>query len=192
VHEAVREEFVEKLSARVAGEVRLGDPFDDATTMGPLNNEPTARKMDLHVADALERGATVVTGGRREEGYPTDLYWPPTVLDDVPPDAIAVSEETFGPIAPIVTIGSLEEAIAHTNELEYGLMAAIFTRDLAAGLRYADSVRMGLVNVNETTNQWELHLPWGGRAGSASGIGRVGGRYPMETLTELQTVSFGI
>ena len=69
-------------------------------------------------------------------------------------------------------------------------MAAIFTRDVAAGLRYADSVRMGLVNVNETTNYWEVHLPWGGRAGSASGIGRVGGRYPMETLTELQTVTF--
>jgi succinate-semialdehyde dehydrogenase/glutarate-semialdehyde dehydrogenase len=69
-------------------------------------------------------------------------------------------------------------------------MSAIFTADLAAGLRYADSVPMGLVNVNETTNYWEPHLPWGGRARSSSGIGRVGGAHPMNTLTELQTVLF--
>jgi acyl-CoA reductase-like NAD-dependent aldehyde dehydrogenase len=192
VHEAVREEFVERLAERVSNDVRLGDPFDDATTMGPVNNEPTAEKMDAHVADALERGAAVVAGGARASGFPTGLYWQPTVLDRVPPDSTAVTEETFGPIAPVVATASLEDAIEQTNALEYGLMAAIFTRDLAAGLRYAESVRMGLVNVNETTNYWELHLPWGGRAGSASGIGRVGGRYPMETLTELQTVSFGI
>jgi acyl-CoA reductase-like NAD-dependent aldehyde dehydrogenase len=192
VHEAVREEFVDRLAERVSNDVRLGDPFDDATTMGPVNNEPTAEKMDAHVADALERGAAVMAGGARASGFPTSLYWQPTVLDRVPPDSTAVTEETFGPIAPVVATASLEDAIEQTNALEYGLMAAIFTRDLAAGLRYAENVRMGLVNVNETTNYWELHLPWGGRAGSASGIGRVGGRYPMETLTELQTVSFGI
>ena len=190
VHEAVREEFVGRLAERVGREVRLGDPFDAATTMGPVNNEPTAAKMDAHVADAVERGAVVVAGGERAGGFPTDLYWQPTVLDGVPPQSTAVTEETFGPIAPVVGIRSLEDAIEQTNASEYGLMAAIFTRDVAAGLRYADSVRMGLVNVNETTNYWELHLPWGGRAGSSSGIGRVGGSYAMETLTELQTVTF--
>ena len=133
-------------------------------------------------------GATVVTGGSRAEGFPTRLYWQPTVLNDVPPDSIAVTQETFGPIAPVVGIGSLEEAIEQTNAQTFGLMAAIFTRDLSAGMRYADSVPMGLVNINETTNYWEPHLPWGGRARSQSGIGRVGGSYPMETLTELQTV----
>jgi succinate-semialdehyde dehydrogenase/glutarate-semialdehyde dehydrogenase len=156
--------------------------------MGPVNNEPGAAKMDAHVADAVERGATVVTGGSRAEGFPTGLYWEPTVLNDVPPDSIAVTQETFGPIAPVVAIGSLEDAIEQTNAQTYGLMAAIFTADLAAGMRYADSVSMGLVNINETTNYWEPHLPWGGRARSQSGIGRVGGRYPMDTLTELQTV----
>ena len=156
--------------------------------MGPVNNEPGAAKMDAHVADAVERGATVVTGGSRAGGFPTDLYWEPTVLNDVPPDSIAVTQETFGPIAPVVAIGSLEDAIEQTNAQTYGLMAAIFTADLAAGMRYADSVAMGLVNINETTNYWEPHLPWGGRARSESGIGRVGGRYPMDTLTELQTV----
>ena len=124
----------------------------------------------------------------RAEGFPTGLYWQPTVLDGVPPDSIAVTQETFGPIAPVVRIGSLEDAIEQTNAQTYGLMAAVFTSDLAAGMRYADSVHMGLVNINETTNYWEPHLPWGGRARSQSGIGRVGGRYPMDALTELQTV----
>ncbi|HYN52814.1 MAG TPA: aldehyde dehydrogenase family protein, partial [Thermoleophilaceae bacterium] len=188
VHEAVRDEFVSLLAGEVEREVRLGDPFDDATTMGPVNNEPGALKMDEHVADAVERGATVVTGGSRAGGFPTGLYWQPTVLDRVPADSIAVTEETFGPIAPIVGIGSLEEAIEQTNGQTFGLMAAIFTADLAGGLRFADSVHMGLVNINETTNYWEPHLPWGGSARSQSGIGRVGGRYPMDTLTELQTV----
>jgi acyl-CoA reductase-like NAD-dependent aldehyde dehydrogenase len=142
------------------------------------------------VADAVDRGARVVTGGSRAAGFPTALYWEPTVLDEVPPESIAVTEETFGPIAPIVGISSLEEAIEQTNAQRYGLMAAIFTADLAAGMRFADSVHMGLVNVNETTNYWEAHLPWGGRARSESGIGRVGGAHPMETLTELQTVLF--
>src|SRR5688572_12270587 len=188
VHEAVRDEFVELLADEVRREVRLGDPLDDATTMGPVNNEPGAAKMDAHVADAVERGATVVTGGSRAGGYPTSLYWEPTVLTDVPPESIAVTQETFGPIAPVVGITSLEDAIRQTNSQNYGLMAAIFTGDLGAGMRYADSVPMGLVNINETTNYWEPHLPWGGRARSQSGVGRVGGRYPMDTLTELQTV----
>jgi acyl-CoA reductase-like NAD-dependent aldehyde dehydrogenase len=188
VHEAVREEFVARLAAHVERDVRLGDPLADATTLGPLNNEPTAAKMDAHVADAVERGATVVAGGARAEEFPTPLYWPATILDRVPPDSIAVTHETFGPIAPIVSIESLEQAIEQTNSQAYGLMAAIFTGDVGAGLRFADSVQMGLVNINETTNYWEPHLPWGGRGRSESGIGRVGGRYPMETLTELQTV----
>ena len=133
---------------------------------------------------------TVVAGGSRASGYPTDLYWQPTVLDGVPSDSIAVTDETFGPIAPIMGVSSLEEAIELTNAQSYGLMAAIFTADLAAGMRYADSVHMGLVNLNETTNYWEPPLPWGGRARSESGIGRVGGAHPMDTLTELQTVLF--
>ena len=180
VHEAVREEFVELLAGEVEREVRLGDPFDDATTMGPVNNEAGAVKMDEHVGDAVERGARVVTGGSRASGFPTGLYWEPTVLDEVPADSIAVTQETFGPIAPIMSISSLEDAIEQTNGQTYGLMAAIFTADLGAGMRYADSVHMGLVNINETTNYWEPHLPWGGRARSESGIGRVGGPYPMD------------
>jgi succinate-semialdehyde dehydrogenase/glutarate-semialdehyde dehydrogenase len=184
----VRDEFVDKLARAVAQRVLLGDPFDDATTMGPLNNGPVAEKMDDHVADALRRGASVVAGGERASGFPTDLYWPATILTDVPPDAAAVTEETFGPIAPVVEIGSLEEAISLTNASPYGLLSAIFTRDIGAGMRFADGVHTGWVNINESSNYCEAHLPFGGRSGSDSGIGRVGGNHVMQSFTELQTV----
>ena len=101
--------------------------------MGPVNNEPGAAKMDAHVADALERGATVVTGGARAEGFPPASTGSRPCSTACPPDSIAVTQETFGPIAPIVDISSLEEAIEQTNAQTFGLMAAIFTRDLAAG-----------------------------------------------------------
>ena len=188
VHRAVRDEFVELLGRRVAERILLGDPFDDATTMGPLNNEPVALKMDEHVGDALERGASVVSGGARATGFPTTLYWEPTVLTDVPPDARVAVEETFGPIAPVVAIGSLDEAISLTNASPYGLLSAIYTADLRRGLEFADRVRTGWVNINESSNYWEAHLPFGGRAGTDSGIGRVGGAHVMQSFTELQTV----
>jgi acyl-CoA reductase-like NAD-dependent aldehyde dehydrogenase len=188
VHAAVKEEFVELLARRVTERILLGDPFDDGTTMGPLNNEPVAAKMDEHVADAVERGASVVNGGSRASGYPTSLYWEPTVLADVPADARVAVEETFGPIAPVVTIRSLDEAISLANSSPYGLLAAIFTGDLADGLLFADEVRTGWVNINESSNYWEAHLPFGGRAGTDSGIGKVGGAHVMDSFTELQTV----
>jgi succinate-semialdehyde dehydrogenase/glutarate-semialdehyde dehydrogenase len=190
VHRDVREEFVAKLARLVTERVVLGDPFDEQTTMGPLNNAGVAQKMDEHVADALERGAQIVSGGTRADGFPTDLYWRATVLDSVPGESLVAQQETFGPIAPVVAIDSLEQAIELTNASPYGLLSAIFTRDLARGLRFAESARTGWVNVNESSNYWETHLPFGGRSGTASGIGRVGGTAPMESFTELQTVVF--
>jgi succinate-semialdehyde dehydrogenase/glutarate-semialdehyde dehydrogenase len=157
--------------------------------MGPLNNEPVAAKMDTHVADALDRGASLVSGGERAKGFPTDLYWQPTILDGVDRDALVANEETFGPIAPVLEIHGLDDAIARTNASAYGLASAIFTRDLNQGLRYAESVRVGSVTINETTNYWESQLPAGGAAGTASGTGRVGGRHTVELFTELQNIS---
>ncbi|MBM2618406.1 aldehyde dehydrogenase [Actinoplanes sp. LDG1-06] len=191
VHHDVRAEFAARLVAAVEDRIRLGDPLDDATTMGPLNNAGVAAKMDEHVADAVSRGAVILTGGARDKSFQTDLYWQPTVLDGVPADALVAVEETFGPVAPIVGIGSLDEAIELTNASRYGLLAAIYTRDLRQGLDFADAVRTGWVNVNESSNYWESHLPFGGRSGSDSGLGRVGGSHPMEAFTELQTVIIG-
>jgi len=97
-------------------------------------------------------------------------------------------EETFGPVAPITRIDGIEEAIGIVNASAFGLLNAIFTRDLRAGLHFAESVRAGWVNINEGTNYWESHLPFGGRAGSQGGMGRVGGRFSIERLTEMKTV----
>jgi succinate-semialdehyde dehydrogenase/glutarate-semialdehyde dehydrogenase len=191
VAEGVRDEFVERLGSAVAADVRLGDPFAPETTMGPLNNEGVAAKMDEHVGDALTRGARVVAGGARSTDFPTELYWTATILDGVEEDAEVAREETFGPIAPVVPIRGLDHAIELANASPYGLLAAIFTGDVMDGLRFADEVRTGLVNINETTNYWENHLPFGGRAGTDSGIGRIGGRHAVEELTELQTIVIG-
>jgi acyl-CoA reductase-like NAD-dependent aldehyde dehydrogenase len=188
VHEAVHDEFLDKLAARIGHDVKLGDPFDEATTMGPLNNEPTAAKMDEHVGDALERGAELVAGGARAAGFPTALYYEPTVLDRVSAEMEVAREETFGPIVPIRTIRGEDEALATIDESPYGLLAAVFTRDLARGLRFAEAARAGWVNVNASSNYWEPHLPFGGRSGSRSGVGRVGGRFSFESFTELKTV----
>jgi acyl-CoA reductase-like NAD-dependent aldehyde dehydrogenase len=188
VQASVKDAYVERLAAAVAGGVRLGDPFDDASTMGPLHDEATAAKTERHVTDALERGATLVTGGSRAPKHGTDLFFEPTVLDGVT-DAMAVAnQETFGPVAPVSAIRDEREAIDVVNRSEYGLLAAVFTGDLGRGLRFAEAVRTGWVNVNEGTNYWESHLPFGGRAGSRSGVGRVNGRFSMERLTELKTI----
>ena len=188
VHEDVHDEYLDKLAAAISKAIRLGDPFADETTMGPLNNEGTAAKMDSHVGDAVERGAVLVGGGARAEGFPTDLYYEATVLDRVTDEMDVAREETFGPVVPITTIRSEDEALAVIDSSPFGLLAAVFTRDLRRGLRFAEAARAGWVNVNESTNYWESHLPFGGRSGSQSGIGRVGGRFSMETFTELKTV----
>jgi acyl-CoA reductase-like NAD-dependent aldehyde dehydrogenase len=188
VHRDVREEFVARLARLVTERVILGDPFADGTTLGPLNNHGVADKMDEHVADAIERGATVIAGGSRANGFPTELYWHATILDGVTADALVAAEETFGPVAPVVAIDSLDHAVELANGSPYGLLAAIFTADIARGLEFADRVRTGWVNINESSNYWESHLPFGGRSGTASGIGRVGGTALMETFSELQTV----
>jgi acyl-CoA reductase-like NAD-dependent aldehyde dehydrogenase len=188
VHRAVYSEYVELLGRAVAQQILLGDPFAQGTTMGPLNNEPVAAKMDEHVQDALDRGAEVISGGARAAGFPTDLYWQPTVLAGVEVDARVAVEETFGPVAPVVSIDSLEHAIELTNESPYGLLAAIFTADLSRGLKFADEVKTGWVNINESSNYWEAQLPFGGRSGTDSGIGKVGGAHVMHSFTELQTI----
>ena len=189
VAEGVRDEFVERLGSAVAADVRLGDPFAPETTMGPLNNEGVAGKMDEHVGDALT-GCARGRGRRPLDGLPHRFYWTATsrrrrrgrrgrARGDLRPDRP----------------GRLDPWARARDELAnaspYGLLAAIFTGDVMDGLRFADEVRTGLVNINETTMHWENHLPFGGRAGTDSGIGRIGGRHAVEELTELQTIVIG-
>jgi acyl-CoA reductase-like NAD-dependent aldehyde dehydrogenase len=190
VHAAVRAEFTERVVAATKAQVRLGDPFDPQTTMGPLNNEATAAKFDRHLADAVAGGARICCGGRRAEGFATRLFAEPTVLDGVTPGMAIEREETFGPVVPVVEVRSAAEALELTNASPFGLTAAVFTRDLERGLWFAERAWAGWVNINASTNLWESHLPFGGRAGSVSGTGRVGGAYPMDVFTEPKTVTF--
>jgi acyl-CoA reductase-like NAD-dependent aldehyde dehydrogenase len=188
VHERVHDDFMDRVSSATASDVRLGNPFEDRTTMGPLNNEPVVGKTERHVAQALDRGAVAVAGGSRAAGFGTKLYFEPTILDGVTEEMEVAREETFGPVVPVSTIGGVDEAVAVVNDSPYGLLTSVFTSDLRRGLRFAEAVRAGWVNVNEGTNYWESHLPFGGGAGSRSGVGRVGGRFSLERLTELKTV----
>ncbi|MGO9294473.1 MAG: aldehyde dehydrogenase family protein [Streptosporangiaceae bacterium] len=190
VDAAVAGEFVERVVAAAKAQVRLGDPFDRATTMGPLNNESTAAKFDRHIADAVEHGARLCCGGRRAAGWPTGLFAEPTVLDGVTPGMAIEREETFGPVVPVVRVSSAAQALELTNASPFGLTAAVFTADLERGLAFAEQARAGWVNINNSTNLWESHLPFGGRAGSISGRGRVGGRSPIDTFTEPKTIVY--
>jgi succinate-semialdehyde dehydrogenase/glutarate-semialdehyde dehydrogenase len=190
VHSSVRAEFVDRVLAATASKVRLGDPFETSTTMGPLNNEANAVKFDAHLADARERGAVVRCGGSRAAGFPTPLFAEPTVIEGVSLEMTIAREETFGPVVPVIEISSLTEALEITNRSPFGLTAAVFTDDLERGLAFAEQARAGWVNINASTNLWESHLPFGGRSGSLSGRGRVGGRFVLEAFTEPKTVHF--
>jgi succinate-semialdehyde dehydrogenase/glutarate-semialdehyde dehydrogenase len=188
IHADVHDEYLSRLGEAIAKEIRLGDPLDGATTMGPLNNPGVADKTEAHVRDAADRGADLVAGGARAPQHGSDLFFEATVIDAVTEQMEIAREETFGPVVPVSVIQDEREAIDIVNGSPYGLLSAVFTADLGRGLRYAEAVRAGWVNVNEGTNYWESHLPFGGRAGSRSGVGRVGGRFAMERLTELKTV----
>ncbi len=187
VLDEVHDEFTE-LAVAAAGAARLGDPFDEETTMGPLNNEPTASKMDRHLAEARQRGAEVLVGGGRAPGYPTDLYYDFTIVDNVPEDSALSQEESFGPVLPILRAADDAEAVAVANRSRLGLQAAVFTQSLSKAFWYADRIRSGTVVVNDSTDFWETFQPFGGAAGTDTGWGR--GR--IAEFTDLQTVVFDI
>ena len=148
----------------------------------------TAAKTERQVGEAVGAGATLHAGGRRAPELGSPLFFQATILDLITESMEIAREETFGPVVPITPIDGEAEALEIIERSPFGLLTSIFTRDLARGLRFAESARAGWVNINESTNYWESHLPFGGRAGSASGVGRVGGRFSMDRLTELKTI----
>ncbi|MCP4385029.1 MAG: aldehyde dehydrogenase [Hyphomicrobiales bacterium] len=189
VHAAVYDAFAERMTV-AAAEVVVGDPRAEGTTMGPLNNAAVARKVSEHVTDAIDRGATAMFGGGQPDGCPSDLYFEPTVLSGVVPDSLINLEETFGPVAPLVRVADEEEALEVARANRYGLVSSVFTRDLSTAFRFVDAVPTGIVNVNDTSNYWELHIPFGGMSGKDSGVGRIGGRYSLEAMCDLKTATF--
>ncbi|MGA8112367.1 MAG: aldehyde dehydrogenase family protein [Actinocatenispora sp.] len=181
-----------QLIAREAETYRVGDPLAADTRMGPLNNEPVAAKNDRHVADAVDRGATVLTGGRRMPELGSPLFFAPTVLDDVPPDALFAREESFGPVAPVVPVDGEDEALAVAGTSGLGLSASVWTRDVARAIRVSEALRTGIVNINEHSAYWEIHVPFGGASGTGSGVGRLGGRHTILAMTDLKTVTLDL
>jgi acyl-CoA reductase-like NAD-dependent aldehyde dehydrogenase len=187
VDKRVHDDFLAAVVSEAEGWT-LGDPFDDDTLVGPMNNEPTASKMDRHLEDALEKGAEIVVGGTRDSGRPTELYYQPTVVDGVGVDTLINRDETFGPIVPLITVGSDDEALAVANDSYLGLQAAVYTKSLKRAFHFLDNLQVGNVVVNDSTDYWEAHEPFGGAAGTRTGWGRIGGRYTMLDMTDLKTV----
>jgi acyl-CoA reductase-like NAD-dependent aldehyde dehydrogenase len=169
----IAEAFADALVV-VARTYVIGDPRDPGTAVGPLHLAETVEKVRDHVEDAIARGATVRCGGTPASGYPTDRYWPPTVLTNVPPAATIFQEETFGPVAPITLFTDEPEALALAEIGRWGLSAAVFSRDLARAHRVADGLSHGIVSINGHSDYWEPQLPVGGGPGTRSGRGRLG------------------
>lgn len=185
----------EALAEKVAIEaraIRVGDPLDATTTMGPLNNRSVVEKVEQHVAEGRKLGADVLEGGSRLKDQKTDLFFAPTVLGRVPPTALLNVEETFGPVVPIIVCDDEDALLETANASSHGLAASVFTRDLGRAFRFGEALSAGLVNINSPSCYWELHLPFGGAAGKNSGIGRLGGKNTIEAVTEIKTITFDI
>ncbi len=184
VHEKVHDLFVEKLVAR-SRQVKVGNPLDESTDMGPLNNWNNARKVQAHLDDARARGGRFLLGGGSN-----GLYFEPTIVDGVTSDFLMAREETFGPVAPIMTFGSVEEAIEIANETPYGLQGAAFTSSLRTAFLLGEGIRCGTVLINETNNYWDQLAPFGGM--KKSGLGRELSDWILAELTEIKQISIDI
>ncbi|WP_346891667.1 aldehyde dehydrogenase family protein [uncultured Roseibium sp.] len=184
VHEKVYDEFLEKLSAKAAA-LKIGNPAEEDTEMGPLCNKDTLARVKAHVDDAVAKGAKIEQFGP-EEG----LYYPATILTGVTTDMDIMREETFGPVAPIYKFSDVQEAIdiAHISGL--GLIASLWTKDLATAWRVGEALPHGSVNINETSNYWDQLAPFGG-AGQ-SGVGRELSQWFLETFTEKKLLVFDL
>jgi succinate-semialdehyde dehydrogenase/glutarate-semialdehyde dehydrogenase len=182
VHDDVYDEFVDKLRKRMQ-ELNIGDPADEETDMGPLCNEGTLSRVVEHVEDARAAGAEIEQFGPEEE-----LYYPATILTGVTPEMQIMSEETFGPVAPIMRVASSQEAVEVAQQSRLGLIASLWTRDLATAWRVGEALPHGSVNVNETSNYWDQLAPFGGAG--RSGVGRELSEWFLERFTESKLLVF--
>lgn len=181
VHKDVRAEFEQKLAAGVAA-IRVGDPSDPQTQMGCLISPQATERVRGLITDAVDRGARILVGG--------GMVGPclqPTVLTDVTPDMRIYHEEAFGPVVPVIEVGSVDEAVAVANDTEYGLSSAVFTRDESLAWEVAARLETGIVHINDATVNDEPQMPFGGT--KASGYGRFGGQSGLNEFTELRWVT---
>lgn len=183
VQDGIHDRFVERLRQRVEGLV-VGNGTREGVTIGPLINERAVEKVEQHVADAIGRGGRLVAGGTRKDG----LFYQPTLIADVPRDALVASEETFGPLAAVIRFTTEQEAIAMANDTEFGLAAYAYTRDIGRAMRVAGALEYGMVGLNEAAISTEV-APFGGI--KASGMGREGSHHGIEDYLELKYVMLG-
>ncbi len=185
VQAGVYDEFAARLTAK-SKELKIGNGFDDGVTTGPLINEAAVAKVESHVADALEKGATVATGGKRSGLGGT--FYEPTVLTGVTPDMVVAREETFGPLAPLFRFEEEADVLAMANDTEFGLAAYFYSRDLARVWRVAEALESGMVGINTGLISTEV-APFGGV--KQSGLGREGSKYGTEDFLEVKYLCIG-
>ena len=183
VHEKVHDEFSRKLADKMKA-MRLGNGLDEGVTVGPLINKDGRDKVIALVDDAVKKGAKVLAGGNAPEGK--GFFYPPTVLVDVPDSADCLEEEIFGPVAPIQRFSSEEEVIRRANDTIYGLVAYLYTRDLARGMRVSEQLECGMVGLNRGLVS-DPAAPFGGM--KQSGIGREGAHEGLMEFLQPQYIS---
>jgi acyl-CoA reductase-like NAD-dependent aldehyde dehydrogenase len=174
-------DFIERFKAKTAT-IKVGDPRDPQTVIGPLIRAHQCDFIDGQLKDATEKGAKVVLGGTHE-----GQFYHPTVLTGVTPDMRIYHEESFGPVVSLIRADDSEDALRIANDTEYGLAAAVITNDMQKALDLSMRLESGMVHVNDTTISDEPHVPFGGTKNS--GFGREGGRYSLEELTEVKWVT---
>jgi succinate-semialdehyde dehydrogenase/glutarate-semialdehyde dehydrogenase len=183
VQEGVYDAFVEKLAAKAQG-IKVGNGFEAGVNQGPLIDAQAMRKVQAHVADALAKGARVVTGGQPQG----ERFFTPTVLADVTPDMVCAREETFGPVAPVFRFKTEAEAIALANATEFGLASYFYSRDIGRIFRVAEALEYGMVGIN-TGLISTAEVPFGGV--KQSGLGREGSRHGIEDYVEVKYLALG-
>lgn len=184
-HADIYDAFVEKLAAKAA-QMKVGPGFEAGVVQGPLIDENALAKVETHVADALAKGARVITGGQRHPLGGT--FYTPTVLADVTAEMLVAREETFGPVAPVFKFHTDAEAIAAANSVEYGLAAYFYARDVGRVFRVAEGLEFGMVGVNTGIISTEV-APFGGV--KQSGIGREGSKYGIDEFLVIKYVCVG-
>ncbi|MFA0088639.1 NAD-dependent succinate-semialdehyde dehydrogenase [Vibrio sp. 10N.261.51.F12] len=184
VHDTVYDDFADKLSQRVAA-LKVGDGFTDGVTIGPLINTSAVAKVQAHVADALEQGATIRCGRFDDEG---SQFVHPFVLTGVTDDMLVASEETFGPLAPLFRFHSEQEVINRANDTDSGLASYLYTKSLGRAWRVGDALEAGMVGINEGLISTAA-APFGGV--KESGLGREGSRHGMDEFLETKYMFMG-
>jgi succinate-semialdehyde dehydrogenase / glutarate-semialdehyde dehydrogenase len=187
VHEKIYDSFMEKFMQAVQN-LKVGDGLKEGTNIGPLIDEQALEKVKEHLKDAEEKGGKVVFGGRPIEGE-KGYFIEPAIIGHANDDMLCMKEETFGPVAPVTTFQTMEEAIERANNTPYGLAAYVFTKDITKAIQISEQLEYGIVGLNDGLPS-VAQAPFGGF--KESGIGREGGHYGIEEYLEVKYVSIGL